>query len=52
MATRNFRKRPSGSHEPKAVGAILHDYLKNSDEPMAVAYREHLYAAGKEVAVV
>lgn len=40
MATRNFRKSPTGSHEPKAVGAILHDYLETSDEALAVAYRE------------
>ena len=26
---------------PRIVGEILHDYLENSNEPLAVAYREH-----------
>lgn len=42
MATRNFKKKPSGSHEPKVVGAILNEMLR-SDSPFAVAYRNHLF---------
>lgn len=33
-----------GSEEqygPRLVGGILHDYLENSNEPLAVAYRKH-----------
>lgn len=30
MATRNFKKSPSGSHEPKAVGAILDEMLRSN----------------------
>ena len=26
---------------PRIAGAVLHDYLENSNEPLAVAYREH-----------
>lgn len=26
---------------PRLAGEILHDYLENSNEPLAVAYREH-----------
>ena len=26
---------------PRIAGEILHDYLENSNEPLAVAYREH-----------
>ena len=40
MATRNFMKRPSGSREPKAVGAILDEMLRG-DSLFAVAYRKH-----------
>ena len=28
-------------YDPRTVGEILHDYLENSNEPLAVAYREH-----------
>ncbi len=28
-------------YSPRLVGEILHDYLQNSNDPMAVAYREH-----------
>lgn len=28
-------------YTPRLVGEILHDYLENSNEPLAVAYREH-----------
>jgi hypothetical protein len=42
MATRNFKKRPSSSYEPKAVGAILDEMLR-SESRFAVAYRNHFY---------
>lgn len=28
-------------YDPRLAGEILHDYLENSNEPLAVAYREH-----------
>ena len=34
----------AGSEEqygPRLAGKVLHDYLNNSNEPLAVAYREH-----------
>lgn len=31
----------SAQHEPRLAGEILYDYLENSNEPLAVAYREH-----------
>ena len=27
---------------PRLAGTILHDYLENGNEPLAVAYRQHL----------
>ena len=27
-------------YDPRTVGEVLHDYLENSNEPLAVAYRE------------
>ncbi len=35
------RVRSEKQYEPRIVGEILHDYLENSNEPLAVAYREH-----------
>ena len=35
------RARSEKKYEPRIVGEILHDYLENSNEPLAVAYREH-----------
>ncbi len=43
MATKNFKQRPSGSHGPKAVGAILDEMLQ-SDSCFA-AYRRYKEAA-------
>ena len=40
----NNKKNCAGSevqYGPRLVGEILHDYLENSNEPLAVAYREH-----------
>ena len=33
---------------PRLAGEILHDYLENSNEPLAVGYREN-FAKRKEV---
>jgi hypothetical protein len=38
---KNSRVRSEKQYEPRIVGEILHDYLENSNEPLAVAYREH-----------
>ena len=38
----------SAQHEPRLVGEILHDYLENSNEPMAVAYREQTTKAEEQ----
>ena len=35
-------------YDPRTVGEILHDYLENSNEPLAVAYREHTSKAEVE----
>jgi len=32
---------PRKKYGPRLAGEILHDYLNNSNEPLAVAYREH-----------
>ena len=40
----NNKKTRVGSevqYGPRLAGEILHDYLENSNEPLAVAYREH-----------
>jgi len=47
MATRNFKKRPSDSHEPKAVGVILDEMLR-SDSRFATAYRRYKEAVEVE----
>jgi hypothetical protein len=33
--------------EPKHISEILKDYFQNSNEPFAVAYREHVANSGK-----
>ena len=33
---------------PRLAGAVLHDYLENSDDALAVAYREHTTDADEE----
>ena len=50
MATRNFKKRPSDSHEPKAVGAILDDMLRR-DSRFASAYRRYIEAVDDKAEV-
>jgi hypothetical protein len=32
--------------EPKHISEILKDYFQNSNEPLAIAYREHLAKSG------
>ena len=41
---KDFISRPSGSekNEPKVIGEVLNKYFQ-SNEPLAVAYRNHLY---------
>ena len=36
----NFDAGSKKSYGPRLAGEILHDYLENSNEPLAVAYRE------------
>ena len=50
MATRNVKKRPSDSHEPKAVGEIL-DEMPRSDSRFATAYRRYMEAVDAEAEV-
>jgi hypothetical protein len=38
----------SAQHAPRLVGEILHDYLENSNEALAVAYREHTTESEKQ----
>ena len=46
MATRNSKKRPSGSHEPKAIEAILGEMLRG-DSRFAAAYRKYKQAVAE-----
>ena len=39
---------PEKQYGPRLVGEILHDYLENSNEPLAVAYREHTTESEKQ----
>lgn len=47
MATKNFKKRPSGPNEPKAVGVFLDEMLR-SDSHLAAAYRKYREAIEAE----
>ena len=47
MKKRNFQKRPSDSHEPKAVGEILDEILR-SDSRFAASYRRYKEAVNTE----
>lgn len=40
---KNIRNRAGSEKQygPRLAGGILHDYLNNSNEPLAVAFREH-----------
>ncbi len=48
--TKNKKRTREGSaqHAPRLVGEILHDYLEKSNEPLAVAYREHTTESEKQ----
>ena len=41
---KNNKKRvgSEAKYDPRLAGEILHDYLENSDEPFARAYRQHV----------
>lgn len=42
MKKKTFSRAGSeAQYGPRLAGAVLHDYLENSNEPLAVAYREH-----------
>lgn len=41
MNTKKNRGGLDAQHGPRLAGEILHNYLENSNEPLAVAYREH-----------
>ena len=41
MDTKRNRVGSEATHGPRLAGAVLHDYLEKSYEPMAVAYRNH-----------
>ena len=48
---KNIKRNRVGSeaqYGPRLAGEILHDYLENSNEPLAVAYREHQDEAAVE----
>lgn len=38
---KNTRAGSEAQYGPRLVGEILHDYLENSNEPLAVVYRKH-----------
>ena len=48
--TKKIKRTREGSaqHAPRIVGEILQDYLENSNEPLAVAYREHTTESEKQ----
>ena len=47
---KNIRKRAGSEvqYGPRLAGGILHDYLNNSNEPLAVAFREHAAEDGHQ----
>lgn len=51
MNTRRNRE-SSAQHEPRTLGEILHNYLMNSNELLAVAYRKHKVKAEGEADLV
>jgi len=50
----NTRAGSEKQYGPRLAGEILHDYLENGNEPLAVAYRQHPAEAktGREVVAV
>jgi len=47
----NTRAGSEKQYGPRLVGEILHDYLENGNEPLAVAYRQHMVIEREVVAV-
>ena len=45
----NNRELPEAKYGPRIAGEILRDYLENSDEAVAVAYRERIAEAEEEI---
>ena len=37
------REGSEAQYGPRTVGEILHDYLENSNSPLARAYRDHIF---------
>lgn len=50
MLNKNKKNRelPEKQYGPRIAGEILHDYLENSDDALAVAYREHIAETKEE----
>lgn len=48
MTNKKRKCEASAKHEPRLTGEILYDYLENSNESLAVAYREHKAVAEVE----
>ena len=49
MKRKNFNRVGfDAQHDPRLAGEVLHDYLENSNEPLAVAYREHTTESEKQ----
>ena len=46
----NFKAGSRKMNEPRLAGALLHDYLENSDDDLAVAFRHHQTAAEEQEA--
>lgn len=44
----NNRVTPEQKYDPRIAGKILREYLDNSNEPLAVAYREHVAKSEEE----
>ena len=43
------KREGSAEHELRLVGEILHNYLENSNEPLPVAYRQHIINKQKDL---
>ena len=41
--TNSTRAGSEAQYGPRLAGAVLHDYLENSNDPLAVAFRDRLY---------
>ena len=43
LHTKRTRVGSEEQYDPRTAGAVLHDYLENSNEPLAVGYRARLF---------